>query len=284
MTARIPRFAVLRASVAALAAIALVIVACTTPHPTPAPIAATPSVPPKAQTVPIAATDPSPGMSMPAVVRDTQPRLPAAAGGTDSSLRTQMNARINADNEALRELLRARQDSAAVLLARIDSGERILWNRGLRASDDAQRVATAGGRPPMRGSGGSAGGQPPDDVRFGSGGVRGSGTYAGPSLSGPIVAIARQTAARLFPEAFQPHEGRFDLVTMVFDSTGAVVKTGRGTRGRLPLDDRIADRELLRATLPGVSIDTFSEWGMANLTTAGQSRGSGVMLLYAFMK
>lgn len=288
MTARIPRFAMLRASVAALVTTALVIVACTTPHPTPAPTVTTPPVPPKTETAAVVATDASP--------------------------RKVMDARTNnAADEALRTVLRARQDSAALLLARIDSGEKILWSHGVRPTDDARSVAIAGGtgsgvatggigsdggRLPMGGIGGSGGGrlpiggpsgsargQPPTGGGVGSGGVRGRGTFAGyTSRADRIVEIARQTAARLFPDAFQPHEGRFDFVTVVFDSTGAVVKTGRGTRLALAEDDRIADREELRATLPGVSIDSFSEWGMANLTTVGQSRGSGVMLLYAFRK
>jgi beta-lactamase regulating signal transducer with metallopeptidase domain len=269
MTARIPRFAMLRASVAALVTTALVIVACTTPHPTLAPTVTTPPVPPTTETAAVVATDASP--------------------------RTLMDARTNnAADEALRTVLHARQDSAALLLARIDSGEKILWSHGVRPTDDARSVAIAGGT----GSGVATGGIGSDGGRLPMGGIGGSGRgrlpifAAGVDLgqgytsrrADRIVEIARQTAARLFPDAFQPHEGRFDFVTVVFDSTGAVVKTGRGTRLALAEDDRIADREELRATLPGVSIDSFSEWGMANLTTVGQSRGSGVMLLYAFRK
>jgi hypothetical protein len=47
----------------------------------------------------------------------------------------------------------------------------------------------------------------------------------------------------------------------------------------------------LKATLPGVNIETFAEWGLADVTTPAQAaadatwrRGSGVTLMYAFIK
>src|ERR1051325_1324954 len=113
----------------------------------------------------------------------------------------------------------------------------------------------------------------------------------GSDRSDLIVATCRDLIAKYFPKALEVHPTQHDYVTFVFDSSGGLVKMGHATRPALKPDEKSVDREVLKATLPGVDIETFAEWGLADVTMPAQAapdttrpRGSGVTLMYAFMK
>jgi beta-lactamase regulating signal transducer with metallopeptidase domain len=341
MTARLPRFVVLRAAIAGLSAVALVIVACSTPHPTPAPEPDASVRPPRVAT---ARTDTAHHDYVTATIDTARPRTPPRKVTRSDSLRAAPDSALQQLLTANRELPRSATlaDDVALyrqLLARVDSLGRLLRENGgldsVGGRTEVRTGVTAGGRggvgvaagarlgsqvaaadggpgatfggPPAGGYGGGAvmigiahdsfprvtvgareesgslrrTGAPPPQAMVAGFDV---GTEYTVTRSNRIIEVARAAAERFFPKSFAAHEGEFDMVTVVFDTTGAIVKTGRATRAPLGPDDRIADREQLRATLPGVSIESFSEWGMANLTLSSQSRSSGVMLLYAFRK
>ena len=91
-------------------------------------------------------------------------------------------------------------------------------------------------------------------------------------------------AERLFPTAFEQHDNKLDLIVMIYDSTGALVRSGRETRPARAPGEMLRDREVLKFVMPEVAIETFSEWTLADISSVAQQRGNGgVVVMFAFI-
>jgi BlaR1 peptidase M56/TonB-dependent Receptor Plug Domain len=311
MTSRLPRFAMMRGLAAGIIAAALVVVACSAPHPTsaPAPSAvAKPTV--NVDSIRLLAARDSIAMlsrSLDSLRRATEVS-PALYAQLDTALRSMHR------DSSLRRLLQANGDTvgSAQLRFQVDSLRRLLEssNRNDRASS-AVAGSVSGAAEPLFVvdgvvvSGGSWQRIAPSDIQsvevikgsasvaqYGASGEKGVisiNTKRGGKAPAEVAAEfnrreanARAAALKAVPSAFEAHDGRAYLIVLVIDSTGSTVKAGMATRPALAVDERISDREVLKAVFPTLSITTFSGWGMSPETGANQSKGSGVFILYAF--
>jgi hypothetical protein len=93
---------------------------------------------------------------------------------------------------------------------------------------------------------------------------------------------ARRTALEQFPDAFAAHPDELYYVTLVYDSTGTLIAKGARARGVRQPEEMIHDRDVLRATIPSLTVDAFHEWGMSDVSSSVQGPYAGVVLLYAF--
>lgn len=281
MTARLPRFAVVRGIAASLIAATLVIVACAGPHPEGAPA---PTPMPTALPTPPVAAEPPVGSPAP---RPLDPiRIPDTTGFGRSVARFDSATRLVAiELDTLRAHL-AMIDSIGLVdrqwrwrmadttgfglgVARLDTTG---FGRSAARLDTTARLAAI----------------QLDTIRAHLARIDSGGLVDAQRLvwtnpryvyESRVVAQVMDTAKQRYPAAFAEPRNEFDFIVLAFDSTGAVVRAGIKSHAPLAARERISDRDVLRVVMPGVSIESFKEWGLVNVR---QSEGRGVMVLYAF--
>jgi beta-lactamase regulating signal transducer with metallopeptidase domain len=84
------------------------------------------------------------------------------------------------------------------------------------------------------------------------------------------------------PRAFGSHEGTLYVFVFLLDSTAHVTNMSISARRAMGPDDVIHDREVLKMGMPDVSIASLYEWGLTDVSTPEQQRGSGVLVMYGF--
>jgi hypothetical protein len=84
------------------------------------------------------------------------------------------------------------------------------------------------------------------------------------------------------PRALFSHDGRLYVFVFLLDSTAKVTNISISVRRALGPDDVIHDREVLKMGMPDVPITSLYEWGLVDVSTPEQQRGSGVLVMYGF--
>jgi hypothetical protein len=280
MTARLPRFAALRAVAAGASAVALVVVACAMPHPASAPSSDTTWLAPA----------------------HMDSRKGSAAAGDNTQLVRQI--------DSLRAVIASMSASRPSRVSSVDSATYV------RLLDRYDSAVLQGRRPPGVSPSpaqirrlGAVGGQDsvPDyyfDIKtakrtpaladsllrssldtMGAHVVLG-GVGVAPRVVSQFkdrrVVFAHSAAVRYFPSAFAVHEKEYDLIVLVFDSTGTLISKGMKSRAPLAPGEGYSDREVLKQVMPNVSTALFFEWGLVPASTTEQDPASGVMILWAF--